>query len=193
MKRVSLLLAVGTLLASSAVWARGPRVCGEEKTLRPLFTEARETLAELRGMAQSHPDFRTRRALTRKADDLKRLLGEIRGALSLPERPRPRPEPPPPPEPQAMDPGDFAALMKALKAESFPKGKLAVLREAARRNRFRVAQLRHVMQEFSFADGKLQAAAAIHPVLVDPQNFYKVYQDLQFESDKLKLRRMIGE
>ena len=100
---------------------------------------------------------------------------------------------PPPPEPQAMDPGDFAALMKALKAESFPKGKLAVLREAARRNRFRVAQLRHVMQEFSFADGKLQAAAAIHPVLVDPQNFYKVYQDLQFESDKLKLRRMIGE
>lgn len=192
MKHVSW-LAVVVLLASPAAWARGPRACGEEKTLRPLFTEAREALAELRGMAQSHPDFRTRRSLIRKADKIKRLLVEMREALSIRDKPRLQPAPPPPPEPQAMDTSDFAALMKALRTESFAKGKLVVLREAVRHNHFQVAQLRRIMREFSFADGKLQAAAAVHPVLVDPNNFYKVYQDLQFESDKQKLRQMIGE
>lgn len=192
MRHVSL-LAVGVLLASSAVSARQPEVCGNEKTLRPLFVEARETLAEIRGMAQSHPNFRTRRALTRKADDLKRLLIQMRSALSLPARPKPRLEPKPQAGPEAMDTSDFAALMQALKSEGFAKGKLAVLRDAVRHNHFRVSQLRRIMAEFSFSDGKIQAAAAVHPVLVDPENFYKVYQELQFEPDKQKLRRMIDE
>jgi hypothetical protein len=90
-----------------------------------------------------------------------------------------------------MEAGRFADLLRALEAESFAKGKLRVVKQAARHDHFSVEQVRQVMRQFSFADGKVEAAAAMHRRLVDPENFFQAYEELSFEADKNKLRGLI--
>jgi len=47
-----------------------------------------------------------------------------------------------------------------------------------------------LLGHFSFADGKVEAAKAMHPRLVDPENFFQVYEALPFEADRKKLREL---
>lgn len=184
-------LVLGLLLfgAASPVHSNDEqRVCGDKPRIEKLMGQTREKLAELRGMSSAHPDYITRREMTRKADELRRLLERIDAELALQYAPPPPPIQPPPVQP--MEAGRFTTLLNTLGAEAFPKGKLRVVKQAGRHDHFSVDQVRRVMRQFSFADGKVQAAATLYPKLVDPQNFFQVYEELDFEADKNRLREL---
>lgn len=190
--RPVLLLSACLALAAWPAQAGDPtELCGDKARIRDILGDAREVIAELRGMAAAQSDYIARREMTRKADKLKRLMHRLRAELEDAE-----PADSPPPAEVRVEPMPaerFEALVKSIAAEAFAKGKLRVIRQAAHHNRFSVAQVKRVMRQFSFADGKVQAAAAMHPMLVDPENFFEAYKELSFEADKKKLRQAVGK
>ena len=83
---------------------------------------------------------------------------------------------------------DFVALINAIDGASFAKEKLALVQDACKFHFFTTGQVIAVMEEMSFGKDKVAAAAMMHRKLVDPDQFFKVYEHLDFESDKKKLR-----
>ena len=193
MKRLALFAGIAVLLlVSLAMAAERQQLCGDRQRVQDIMIDAREALAELRGMSAAQPDYITRREMTKKANRLKRLLDRLRTELALPAEDEPVAEPQEL-APQPMEAARFEALIKALSAEGFAKGKLRVVSEAAAHNQFSVAQVKKVMRQFSFAEGKVKSAAALHPKVIDPQNFFQVYAELTFDGDKKKLRKLLGK
>jgi hypothetical protein len=178
------ILAAGAALPATT---ETERTCLDGRPLRRDLRAAREELSELRGLAAAHPDYMTRRQMTRKVDEVRRLLERLAAALDEAEDAPPAVAPP-----SAMAPDRFESLLAAMQASNFDEGKLQILREAAGINHFSVEQLKQVMERFSFSAGKIQAALALHPRLVDPQSFFQVYEALPFEADRKKLRESLG-
>ncbi len=182
--------------APQAAAGQRPKLCGDMMRIQKALEDARVMAAELRGMASAQKDYITRRELTKKAKDLTRLVQVLRSELSLPQEPAPTPvEETQEPEIvlQPMTPVDFQHLLSAIEAESFTKGRLRVLQSAVPHNYFTVDQIKKVMKKFSFASGKTQAAAMMYARLLDKNNFYRVYEELSFDSDKKKLKEMISK
>ncbi len=105
------------------------------------------------------------------------------------------PAPPPPPvqsQPVVMPPAAFASLRGAIQTESFGDGKLRVLRDAMASHRLNVKQAEQLLPLFDFSSDRIEAAVAIHPRLVDPENFYQLYGSFDFESDKETVRKRLG-
>ncbi len=105
------------------------------------------------------------------------------------------PPPPPPPvqtAPAHMPPAAFATLRGAIQTESFSDGKLRVLRSALTDHRLSVEQAAQILPLFDFSSDRVEAACAIHPRLVDPENFYRLYSAFDFESDKEEVRKRLG-
>lgn len=173
-----------------------PTLCGDMMRIQKVLEDARVMAAELRGMASAQKDYITRRELMRKAKKLTDMVQTLRGELALPLEPEHAE--PVPPEPVApvmhpMTPADFHQLLSALEAEGFSKGKFRVLQSAIPHNNFTVEQVKKVMKKFSFSKGKTRAAAMMYPRILDKNNFYKVYEELPFDSDKEKLKQMISK
>jgi len=100
--------------------------------------------------------------------------------------------PPEPIGPIPMNPDQLRSLLGAVESESFSDSKAAVLRDACRANFFTVDQAVTLVSLFDFGDDKVEAAAMLHPRLVDPENFYRVYAVFDFDSDKEELRERLG-
>lgn len=101
------------------------------------------------------------------------------------------PAPPPPPEPISAD--ELRRIKSAVDAGSFSRDQLDTLRSAARDRYFTVDQVRQVMGWFNFGKDKVEAAAILHPHVIDSSDWYQVYSSLNFESDKRALRQKIGD
>ncbi|HOX46931.1 MAG TPA: DUF4476 domain-containing protein [Myxococcota bacterium] len=181
------LLSCWFVLVAVAAPAAPEKTCVDARDLLRDLREAREELSELRGLSAAHPDYMTRREMVRRVDELRRLLDRVEDALdgARADAPAVAQEPP-------MAPDRFEALRKAMEGNNFDEAKLQVVREAASTNRFSVEQVKQVMGHFSFADGKVEAAKALHPRLVDPENFFQVYEELPFEADRKKLREAVA-
>ncbi len=169
------------VLLAGAVPGGPSQTCLDPRGVLRDLREAREQLSELRGLGAAHPDYVTRREMVRKVDEVRRRLDRIERALDQAPAEAAVAEP-------AMAPDRFESLLKAMEGSNFDEAKLQVVREAATHNRFSVEQVKQVMERFSFADGKVQAARALYPRLVDPENFFQVYELLPFEADRKKLR-----
>jgi hypothetical protein len=102
------------------------------------------------------------------------------------------PPPPPPAGPVPMPPAAFASLKGAIQVESFSDGKLRVLRSALADHHLEVQQAAQLLPLYDFSSDRVEAAVAIHPRLVDPQNFYQLYASFDFESDKEEVRKRLG-
>ncbi len=63
---------------------------------------------------------------------------------------------------------------------------------AVRGKHFEVSQVRELMGIFPFGSEKIEAAVALAPLTVDTGNWYKVYGDLTFSTEKEELRRRVG-
>lgn len=119
-------------------------------------------------------------------------------ALDVAQRPPPPPpEPIPevwyPPEPVITTPAELAAIRRAVQQATFDKDKLATLRGASRDRAFTVAQVRGLLDLFTFGKDKIQAAEMLHPLVVDLENWFQVYAAFEFESDRRKLRQRVGD
>lgn len=95
------------------------------------------------------------------------------------------------PRPMPMDGTRFAGLIQDLRNLSFSSEQLALIRDVARHQWFLTAQVRQVMGVFSFDSEKVEAAATLYPRVLDREDFYQVYADFTFDSDRQRLRERI--
>ncbi len=99
---------------------------------------------------------------------------------------------PPVAEPIATDPASFDRILSSVQRESFSDQKLAILRSAAMDHRFTSAQAARLMDAFDFGQDQVEAGAILYPAVVDPENWYQVYEVFDFSSDADALRRRVG-
>jgi len=104
---------------------------------------------------------------------------------------RAAPAPLPPPEPISRS--ELDRVQRAVGQARFGGDKIRVLVSAVRDRHLTVAQVREVMGWFNFGKDKVEAAAALHGRVIDPENWYLVYGSLGFENDKRALRQKVGD
>ncbi len=89
---------------------------------------------------------------------------------------------------EPMTPEAFARLLKALEDASFSDEKYAIVKEAASKNYFTSKQVLEVLKRFDFESDRLKVAKLLYPRVVDPENFFVVYEAFTFSSSKEELR-----
>jgi hypothetical protein len=88
----------------------------------------------------------------------------------------------------------FAAFLKSVKGNTFDNEKASFVESQASTRYFTSAQARDILKTFSFDDGRVTAGLALYPRVIDPENFFVVYEVFTFDTgrkalrDKLKLK-----
>lgn len=195
---VRILLVLSLLLPCTALEAGSPgrRVSPPGRNVPPpaplhyidyledAISELDNALAQLDRMPPSRHRERVYQAVTAART---KLLSGLRGAKAEVETEVVVELPPAP-----MDHRFFGELLNRLKELSFGKDQLAYLKDASRTSYFVTEQVRQVMRVLSFGADKVEAAAIMYPSVLDKENFYRVQDELTFESDRDKLRERIG-
>jgi len=94
--------------------------------------------------------------------------------------------------PRAITGAQLAALSNSLKQASFRKDKMRVIRLAAPQQWFSTAQVKQLVEHFSFSSDKVEVLAMLHPRLVDPENTHTLFALLPHASDRRKLEAQIS-
>ena len=89
--------------------------------------------------------------------------------------------------------GEYEDLRTTVEEESFSRDKIAVLEKASDRLSFSVEQVMGLLGGLDFGSDRVRVAALLHPRLVDPDDFGRVYDLLDFEADREELRVLIDE
>ncbi len=212
----SLVLAVAVLLSASSAFAqeptelrrdrdhRGPghrparvqvAVDREEmlermERLERLLDEAYERSDRERGRDRDRDS--NRKQLRRALEDLEELQRVVANAPDVRVLTPPPPPPPPVPVVQPNHEGKLRQISEAMARESFPREKLTVLRDASQHHHFLVSQMRGLLEQFSFANDRLNAVRILWPRVLDRENGFQLYEAFPFASDKQQLRTIIG-
>jgi len=158
----------------------------------PLKTIARDAqnlgrdTAALVDLADEAEDKAERKSLRAQATVIDQQLAAVRRQI---DDAAGADKPAQPAKPAPMTNDAFAALWNTVKQQSFDSNKLNVLKQAANANWFNSAQMASMMDLFSFGAGKVDAAVAMWPHMVDPENLFVLYNKLTFSSDKDNLRK----
>jgi hypothetical protein len=110
-------------------------------------------------------------------------------------------QPPPPPPPVYQQPqlapvgsGQFGSLLQQMQRLSFSDEKLNYARDLVNSGYyFTCEQIVQLMKTSSFGDEQVKIGSTLYPRAVDPQNFMLMTSSMTFESDRQKLRRLIGK
>lgn len=108
-----------------------------------------------------------------------------------PPPPAPGYEPAPDPGPQIISRRAFKRLLRSVKGKSFPKERLAAIREAAKYNSFTVRQVVRLIGACTFESTKVDVAVMLHPYVVDVENWFEVYDAFTFPSSRKKVQRRL--
>jgi len=95
------------------------------------------------------------------------------------------------PREEPMSPEAFSALLRMLEKASFSDEKYSIVKEAASKNYFTSEQVLQILREFDFEDDRLKVAKLLYPKVVDPENFFIVYDAFTFSSSKRELRKWV--
>ena len=93
---------------------------------------------------------------------------------------------------EAMSQSAFQSLYNSIKNEAFADDKLAVIKTAARRNKFIVSQLTALLDLFSFEDDKIKCVQIIYPKVIDKENAHEILNHFTYSSDKQKVEKIIN-
>ncbi len=93
--------------------------------------------------------------------------------------------------PQRITQREFVRFRNSVRREAFDSGKLALVRDMARRVAFTSRQVATLMRLCTFDDGRIKIGAALYPSVVDPASWFRVYDTMTFSSSKKKLRKRI--
>jgi hypothetical protein len=85
----------------------------------------------------------------------------------------------------------FAGAHEAVERAPFSDEKLAIIRDVARSWLLTTRQAMVLAEELPFSDDRVDALDAMYPSIVDPENFFEVYELLPFSDDRAELRRRI--
>jgi hypothetical protein len=91
----------------------------------------------------------------------------------------------------AIDEGSLQALLRAIQAESFARGKLRVLAEAARRHQFLVTQATQVLQLFPGQD-RLSALQILALRILDRENSPRLVELFELASQQRRASQILG-
>ena len=103
------------------------------------------------------------------------------------------PEPEPEPTVPACTVEEYDDLRETVEAQAFSRDKIAVVERASRRLHFDVEQVVGLLGVLDFGADKVQAAAILHPRVVDLHDFERVYEALVFDTDRDALRALVEE
>jgi hypothetical protein len=158
--------------------SRAAKLAAEAKALAEELKEARETVKKVADKAvREKLELQLARAELR-AVAIKQELDAMTAAA--------------PAARAAMADADFQTLLKAIKAESFDKGKVGVA-SALKGVRLTCEQLKAILKTFDFDDGRITAGAHLYPMLTDPENIFTVYEVFTFDTKRNAFRDAIGK
>ncbi len=173
-----------------------------------------QEIAEIRALLRASGDPRTADEIRRRIEAIEASLtsldaarfalidraahleGEALALPASPDRPgldardglAPRAERPAPATAE-----ELARIRQAVASATFAGDKIERLRSASRDRHFTAGQVREIVGWFGFGKDKVEAAATLHPLVVDPENWFEVYGALSFESDRRALRQRVGD
>lgn len=171
----------------------GLAVANPQRPATVALWHADNALSMTEALRQDALAVRDRAVRTRMLQRLDRLetdllaLRELSADAVATPRPAPPVRPAAPPR-RAISDAELADILRAIDAASFSDGKIAVLDSAARDRAFRVAQVVRILDAFSFGSDKVEAGARLYPQVIDPQDWYRVYEALDFTSDREALK-----
>ncbi|MEE4176530.1 MAG: DUF4476 domain-containing protein [Bacteroides sp.] len=91
-----------------------------------------------------------------------------------------------------MSPQTFGRLKATLVSIRFENSRLDLARQAVSNNHVTSAQVRELMDLFSFESNRLKLAKMAYAHTVDPRNFFVVHQAFRFSSSSRELNRFIA-
>lgn len=92
---------------------------------------------------------------------------------------------------QAMDGGTFEQLKQTIRNESFDATRLAIAKQAVGQQYVTSAQVKELVQLFSFEDSKLDLAKHCYRRTLDKHNYFTINDAFSFSSSKEELARFI--
>ncbi len=84
-------------------------------------------------------------------------------------------------------------LVENLEEAGFSDDQLRILRTAARRYRFRVRQVREILEVIDFEDDRLEAVRILWPRVVDKERGHELYEVFDFSDSREALERILEE
>jgi len=193
MLRLALAAALVVALAPAA---SAKPVIVDDTELETLIDQAKDAVAELSGFIAKMPKAlvtpNVKAAMANAKARLVALDKLVRAAADAPA-PCTIATPPVPPSAPPMAEAAFGALVAQVKAASFGKDKLTLIRDAATKNDFSVAQAVALMQLLSFPSERLEALTALAPELVDlsPMNKGSILDLFSFAADKARAQALL--
>lgn len=150
----------------------------------------RET-AELIDLADEAADKAERKSLRAQATVIDQQLAAARRQIDDAAAADNKPQQPAKPAPMTAE--AFSQLVDGVKREPFDSNKLRIVNLAAQARWFTSAQIGSMLDAFTFGGGKVDAAVAMWPHLVDPENSGTIYGKLTFQGDKEALRKRVAK
>jgi len=95
--------------------------------------------------------------------------------------------------PQNVDSATFTSMLSSLKGASFDDERLEQVMGFVKHNRFSASQIHDLLTHFDFDNKRVKAAIALYPSCIDPNNWFKVYAAFEFDSNKSKVRKAVGQ
>ncbi len=105
------------------------------------------------------------------------------------------PNPGVPAEPPAVQPvpqAEFMQMLSSIQQQDFESDKLALAKQIIRNNPLTSAQILQIIQTLDFENDRLKLAKFAYNYVIDPYNYYLVFQGLEFSSSKQELNRYIN-
>lgn len=93
----------------------------------------------------------------------------------------------------ALTDTELKSVITRVQAESYADEQLALIKAVAKNSYVTADQVVTLMKLCAYDDTRIEIAAALHPRVVDSQNWYLVYDGLTYASSKKTLRSRIGE
>ncbi|MBD3285001.1 DUF4476 domain-containing protein [candidate division WOR-3 bacterium] len=95
--------------------------------------------------------------------------------------------------PEPIRAEDLERFLEELNNATFSDAKAAMISEFARSNWFTTEQAGKIIEEVPFGVDMVDAAVAMYPHLIDPENTYRLYEFITFDDDRELLREKLNE
>ena len=92
-----------------------------------------------------------------------------------------------------MDPQNFNTFLKTLKDETFESSQLKMLETAVVNTRFTSDQCVRILQLCNFDSERIKFMKVLYPAVTDKQNFFKVVNKFDFDSNKEEMNCFIKD
>lgn len=147
---------------------------------------------DLVDLADDAEDKAERKSLRNQAQQLQQAIAAARKIIEAYGNKREEAKAAPPAKAPMTD-AAFNSLVGAVRSASFDDDKVGVVKDAARGNYFTIQQVTKLMGLLAFDEGKIEAAVAAWPKVVDPQNSFELYKRLAFDDSRAQLRKRISK